>query len=188
MLFNTATKRDFTPRLTIESETIDLVEKMKLLGDLKWQPNTSYITKKGYSRLWLIRRLKLLGANTSELLDVFCKQIRSVLEYASVVWHSGLTSSKTTDIERVQKASLAVILGQNYTSYQNALQVTGLEKPSSRRETLCLTFARKCKKNSKYANWFVEDENLVGTRRIKKNLKEAQTRTKRFKKINHTLP
>ena len=191
MLFNTAKKRDFTPRLTIESETIDLAEELKLLGvkitsDLKWHSNTSYITKKGYSRLWLIRRLKSFGANTQELLDVYCKQIRSVLEYASVVWHAGLTSSNTADIERVQKASLSVILGKNYINYQNALQVAGLESLSTRREILSLTFARKAMKNPKYKNWFVEDNNLVGTRRIKKNLKEAQTRTRRFRKS--TIP
>ena len=56
MLFNTAKTRDFTPRLKLDDETIELVEEMKLLGvkissDLKWNSNTDYITKKSFSRL-----------------------------------------------------------------------------------------------------------------------------------------
>ena len=187
MLFNTATTRDFTPKLNIENETIELVEEMKLLGvmvtsDLRWHSNTNYITKKGYSRLWMVRRLKLIGASTAELLDVYCKQIRSVLEYAAVVWHPGLTVNNTADIERVQKACLAIILGKSYTSYPDALKTTGLEMLSSRRKTLCLHFARNAKKNPKYDTWFVEDEKVINTRKIKKNLKDTQSRTTRFRK------
>ena len=187
MLFNTAISRDFTPNLTIENETIDLVEEMKLLGvqitsDLKWETNTNYITKKAYTRLWIIRRLKTLGCNKKELLDVYIKQIRSVLEFAAVVWHPGLTSKNINDIERVQKACLAIILGKNYTSYPNALEQTGLEKLNSRRDSLSLNFARKSIKNPKFKNWFVEDVKTTNTRRMKKNVKEVQTRTKRFRK------
>ena len=53
------------------------------------------MTKKAYTRLWLVRRLKLLGANKEKLLDVYVNQIRSVLEYAAVVWHPGLTVTNT---------------------------------------------------------------------------------------------
>ena len=91
LLFNTSKTKDFTPKVKIDNETIDLVEEIKLLGvkitsDMKWNENTEYITKKAFSRLWMIRRLKLIGANQEELLDVYVKQIRSVLEYAAVVW------------------------------------------------------------------------------------------------------
>ena len=60
---------------------------MKVLGviltsDLSWKSNTKYITDRGYSKLWLLRRLKIIGANTKELTDVYNKQVRSILEYA----------------------------------------------------------------------------------------------------------
>ena len=85
-----------------------------------------------------------MGANKEELLDVYVKQIRSVLEYAAVVWHPGLTVTNTLDIERVQKACLAVILGRSYSTYESsALHETGLERLTKRRESLCLKFARK---------------------------------------------
>ena len=113
---------------------------MQITSDLKWENNTQYITEKAYTRLWMIKGLKILGCNTQELLYVCIKQIRSVREEAAVVWHSGLTSKSITDIERVQKACLAIILGKKYTKipkYQNALELTGLVKLSTRRDTLC---------------------------------------------------
>ena len=121
-------------------------------------------------------------ASRSELIDVYCKQVRSVLEFASVVWHSSLTACNSADIERVQKAGLAIILGKSYISYVQALQTTELEKLCDRREALCLTFARKAKINPKYDIWFVEDQKVKGTRRVTKNLKQAQARTTRFQK------
>ena len=103
MLFNCARRRDFTPRLKLEDSDIEVVEKLKLLGvqisnDLKWNANTIFITKKAYTKLWMLRRLKLNGANTN---DIYCKHVRSMVEYAAVVWHSSLTRENTTDIERV---------------------------------------------------------------------------------------
>ena len=55
---------------------LEVVESFKLLGvkirsDLNWSENTDYICQRGYGRLWMLRRLKVLGANESELIDVY---------------------------------------------------------------------------------------------------------------------
>ena len=49
-----------------------VVETFKLVGvlirsDMKGFDNTDYICNIGYSRLWMIRRLKGLGANKNEI-------------------------------------------------------------------------------------------------------------------------
>ena len=152
MLFNRSRNNDFTPEIFVGDTLLQVVDQIKLLGvvitnDLKWLANTEYITKTGYARLWLIRRLKLLGASQSELLDIYVKQIRSILEFAAVVWHSGLTQLNSADIERVQKCAFSIILGKNYISYKNALIILGLTKLSDRRVTLCKHFAEKCLKS-----------------------------------------
>ena len=77
-------------------------------------------------------------------------------------------------------------MGQSYISYSNALQMTSLTRLDTRRESLCLTFARKAIKNPKFTNWFVEDTKIVETRRLQKNLKDVHTRTKRFRES--TIP
>ena len=148
MLFNNAKTKDFTPELVIEDKTIDIVEHLKLLGvqetsDLKQRTNTAYITKRAYNKLWVIRRLKTSGANTKELFDIYCKHVRSILEYAAVVWHSALTVQNSGDIERVQNSALAIILGNNYISYDNALETINLERLGTRRSLFCLKFAKK---------------------------------------------
>ena len=130
----------------------------------------------------MLRRLKTLGASHTELVDCFIKQARSVLEYCAVVWHPGLSQENTSDIERVQKAACAIILGKQYTSYQSALTHLGLVRLDSRREALCRKFAKKSLKSTKYAGWFVKDLNLPNTRRDVKNVKEVQCRTSRLKK------
>ena len=115
MLFNPSRKIDFMPTFSLDNHTeIELVEEMKLLGvvitsDMKFNKNTEFIVKRAFKRIWMLKRLKNLGANSEQLIDVYIKQIRSVVELAVPVWHSSLSLSDKADIERVQKAALQVI-------------------------------------------------------------------------------
>ena len=111
---------------------------MKLLGviitsDLKWHKNTEHITKKAYSRLWLVKRLKQMGASRSSLIDIYTKHVRSVLEFAAVVWNSSLTQENIITIERVQKSAFSVILGRKYNSYEEACTSLKMESHRKRR-------------------------------------------------------
>ena len=141
MIFNPNKAYAMMPQLTLSGMGdcfLEVVEKFKLLGivvrsDLKWWDNTDYICQKGYSRLWLLRRLKCLGASVSELVDVYQKQVRSVLELAVPVWQPALTGKEKTQIERVQKCALHIILGANYHSYTVALNQIGCESLEDRR-------------------------------------------------------
>ena len=117
----------------------------------------------------MLRRLKLNGANRIELLDIYSKHVRSVVENSAVVWHPGLTQINTITKERVQKAAFSVILGKDYINYENALQVLGMKKLSLRREQLCLNFARKSLNSKKFNSWFSLDRKLVNTKRKIKN-------------------
>ena len=136
MIFNPSRHYDCTPKLTLPGmggEYLEVVESFKLLGviirsDLKWCDNTDLICQKGYSRLSMLRRLKGLGATTDVVLDVYQKQVRSVLEMAVPVWHPAITQQETKQIERVQKCAFYIIFGKEYISYKNALEVCEIEK------------------------------------------------------------
>ena len=54
--------------------------------------------------------LKGLGAIEAEMLDVYKKQARSVLELAVPVWQPALTQKEFKQIERVQRCALYIIL------------------------------------------------------------------------------
>ena len=167
VLFNTARKYDFTPHLTINGSTyLDVVEEFRLLGinfmsNMSWQSNTDNMCQKGFSRLWMLRRLKKLGASNTEMIDVYFKQIRCVLELAVAVWTPGLTKAESSQIERVQKCALHVILGDSYESYNQSIDILGVEKLSDRRSKLCLNFAKRSEKHPKYSNWFHPAEETV---------------------------
>ena len=49
------------------------------------------MVKKATKRLWLIRRLKNLGASQFDLVDMYRKQVRGVLELAVPAWQGALT-------------------------------------------------------------------------------------------------
>ena len=80
-------------------EHLEVVDKYTFLGviirsDLKWHDNTDFICQKGYARLWLLRRSKGSGADVLEMLDVYEKQVRTVLEMAMPVWQPALTQQE----------------------------------------------------------------------------------------------
>ena len=163
MVFNPCTSIDFMPEFKLNNNQLEVVEEMRLLGvilrsDMKWTSNSENIVKKGYQRLWMMRRLKELGANEDELLDVYMKQVRSILELAVPAWHGAITQAERDEIERVQKAALHIALGEKYTSYRNALKKSKLQSLESRRDKLCLKFAKKAEKDPKHRQWFKKAE------------------------------
>ena len=52
-----------------------------------------------------------------ELLDVYTKQVRCVLEIAVPAWEPGLTKSEGGQLEQVQKSAFSIILGDEYLNY-----------------------------------------------------------------------
>lgn len=187
MLFNNCKKWDFMPELRLDGHDMVLEEEMRLLGvvirsDMKWSSNTENIVKKGYNRVWIMRRLKKLGATTDELKDVYIKQIRSILEFAVPAWHSSITSSERADIERVQKTAAHVILGMEYRTYHSALELLDLETLEARRAKLCLTFATKSAKNVKHKNWFKLNTRTTVTRQPQPKYCPVSSSTTRFYK------
>ena len=86
------------------------------------------------------------------------------------MWHSSLTKGEEIDIERVQKVALKIILGEDYSSHSEALQLTGLESLKSRRKKLCLNFAKKCLKSDLTCDMFQENEHPFNIRNHQKFL------------------
>ena len=163
-----------------------MAQEVKLVGvivdkALSWQKNTDYICRKATQKLWTIRRLKKLCFT---LLDVYKKEVRSTLELAVPVWHSGLTKRQAAQIERVQKMAFRVILDNSYTNYETACTLLNLEPLEFRRTQLCINFANKDlrKENS----IFTRTAGQPKTRAVPKKVKEPKCRTKRYQ--NSSIP
>ena len=152
--------------------------------DLKWQKNTDYICQKARTRLWTLRRLKKLNFDVLHIVDVYIKEVRSLLELAVPVWHSGLTKLQSAQIERVQKTAVHIILGEDYTNYDVACTSLGVKQLECRRERLCIKFAKKDLKSQR--TMFTETKKTANTRAKLPKVKEIACRTNRFR--NSALP
>ena len=73
---------------------------------------------------------------------------------SSVAFHSSLTQEQSRKIENIQRTCLKIILQENYLNYEFACDLKGLPLLSLRRETRCLSFARRCLKTDKMAKPF----------------------------------
>ena len=114
------------------------------------------------------------------MFDVYAKEVRSVLEIAVPVWHSGLTKQQSADIERIQKLSFKLILGGNYANYKQACEYLSTQTLEQRRTKLCLKFASKNIKSDKCL--FTKIVPRVNTRRRSNIVKEYKCRTGRYRK------
>ena len=187
ILFNQARNYDFQPKIMVDGVELEVVQQIRVLGvtltnELSWTANTNNMCKNAFSRLWMLRRLKKLGAGEQILVDVYQKQIRCVAEFAVAAWAGSITKHEIQQIERIQKAALAIIFGQKYRNYENALVLSGLLTLADRRKEICLKFAKKAKNNPKYQHWFICNDNPLNTRRKKPYLKPVSARTSRFAK------
>ena len=159
IVFNPCRSLDFIPNICLDNQELEVVEEIRMLGltirsDMKWVSNTENMVKKANKRLWLLRRLKYFGANNKQLVEVYTKQIRSILELAAPAWQGSITQSEKQDLERIQKSACHIILGHSYLSYNNALKTLNLETLDSRRHRLTLNFALKSEKHTKFKSWF----------------------------------
>ena len=131
----------------------------------------------------MVKRLKSNGANLDDLVEVYVKQTRSILEFGVPVWNSNLTEDEVASIERVQKSFLHIVLGDKYYNYESALGVVKLETLKDRRTQLCLAFAVKASKHPKHKRWFVPNNPPGAKTRSKKDqFKPPLFRLKRFAK------
>ena len=182
-VFNKSLKYDVMPEInTFSEDNLEVVEEYKILGlvisaNMKWSSHTKYICKRGYIQLWTLRRLKKLGANINILLDLYNKQVRSIVEYAAPAWQSMLTEENKADIERVQKCAFSIIFGPK--SYEKTLKNENIKSLEDRRVDLTNKFANKCSKSPHFSTWFTKKQQIVNTRNPK-IYKEVPARCNRW--------
>ena len=101
---------------------------------------------------------------------------------AAPAWHSSLTKEDSNKIEREQKKAFAIILGNEYNSYKNALSVLKQKTLEERREEITIKFAKKSAKNPKHNDMFPKVDKTGPDLRTSKKYKEYECKTKRLYK------
>ena len=184
MIFNFTQNYQFTTRLDLNGENVEVVNEQKLLGtiiqnDLKWDSNTSKLVKSANARMRLLHKLSEFGAPRNDLVAIYNSYIRSTLEQNAVVWHSSLTEQNCEDLERVQKSAFKVILKDKYKSYNEACLLLDLDSLKERRQKLCTSFAIKAAKNSSI-HFNLNDKIHIMETRYKEEYKVTHCNTERL--------
>ena len=110
------------------------------------------------------------GFDHEIILDVYVKEIRSVLEYCCVVFHYGLSQELEYQIESVQRLVLKLV--SRYLnlrmSYSESCILFSIEPLFSRRLEQCKTFIKRTLTNPKFSDMFLErtGNRIQGRRRF----------------------
>ena len=117
---------------------MEVVEAHKILGqivrsDLKKISNTENTCKKGFIRMWILRRLKSMGCPSKELITVLREQIISICEVRVAWWGAMITKHESNTLERILKTGLHIIFQENYSSFKNALRLADMKSLKERR-------------------------------------------------------
>ena len=180
----TATKGpDLSPILVNQTE-VPHRQDMQLLGvtiqhNLKWDTQVQTMIMKANTRRYFLTVLKRAGVQLQDLVRCYSAFIRPMLEYASPVWHPGLTKELSDDLEQVQRQCLRTLLPE--LCYREALQRAGLQTLAERRLQLCLNFARGLAA-SDFSSWLPSHRGQCHQRTLRNNhkLNVLSSRTKRF--------
>ena len=175
MVFNFTNNYQFSTRLKLKNENLEVVKETKLLGtiitdDLKWDKNTQYLVKNANKRMQILRKAANFGAPMKDKKDIYVSYVRSALEQSCQVWNSRLTMENIADLERVQKSALRIILNNKYNNYNDALEMINLDTLEERRKYLCLKFAKNSTQGEKTHKMFPLKTRKQNTKKVK-NLK-----------------
>jgi hypothetical protein len=122
------------------------------------------------------------GSTIEEMVDLWKIYCLSVLDQSCVVWGSGLTIENEQDLERTQKTFAKLVLQENFTTYNEALEKLGLQNLKLRRKYLTLRFAKRSLADGHFKDLIVKrkPDHKMETR--KRNFYEVtHANTQRFK-------
>ena len=113
----------------------------------------SEVIKRVSGRLFKLTTLRKFGMPLEDLRTILIGFIKPLLQYTDPVWHPGLTEQQHMALERIQKRACKIILGNNYISYEDALDRCNLYVLRNHRDKICLQFANKLLESPKFRHW-----------------------------------
>ena len=178
------------PKITVNGTPLERVDEVTLLGlklsnDLTWHHHVEHITKKANRKLFCLNMLKRAKVEQKDMVKIYCSRVRPVIEYATPVWHPGLTQELTDSIEDIQRRACKILCP--LLSYEDALSTMDLPTLKERRTDLCKAFFHKIQDPDDKSHKILppEKDNVKNTRNAKK-YPLPKTHTKRFR--NSFLP
>ena len=101
--------------------------------------------------MWIIRRLKALGASETDLISVLRCQVLSVLQFAVPAWSTMISRAESRSIEAVQKNGFYLMYGAIYESYSWAKRQGNMKTQEDRRSRTFEKFTKACIKSPTFS-------------------------------------
>ena len=136
------------PPVPIGGEHIKVVSDAKLLGltissDLTWNVHITEVIKKAAKRLYFLIQLKRARVSQNDLCLFYVTCVRSVIDYATPVFHYSLPAYLMQELERIQKRAMRIICPG--IEYQYALVLANLSMVAKHHNDICRrTFESIC--------------------------------------------
>ena len=111
------------------------------------------IRKRFRQRYWVLRHLRGLGLNESELVRVYTTVIRPIADYCCPVYHSQLTDEQDELVERLQSHALNCIFGPKMSAAAMRKRA-GLTTLRARRIGLVDKFVERLAGSEWFGSWF----------------------------------
>ena len=188
MILNFTKNFQFITLLQLKQKNVEIVDKIKILGtivnnQLSWNENCSNLIKKANARMQLLRKVWSFGSTRTEMVGLWKVFCRGILEQTCPVWSSSLTDQNKSDLERVQKTFVKLILEEDYTNYQSGLSLLHLNTLEERRNILTLRFAKTSLADGLLRDLFpLRSKQHRMTKRNTEKFKVTRAYTERFRK------
>ena len=187
MMFNFSQSLDFQPNFNLGQDNLNLVDSASILGlkinsKLTWDTHIQFVCNKARKRIWALRRLMELKLDYTIILDFYHKEVRSILEYGAVVFHSSLTQKQSDDLEAVQRGFFQLLSHSLNLklSYSEATILFASEKLVFRRTDICKKFVKRNLRNPRHSDMFKEVTSAYNTRMGPSRLSQYKVRTARY--------
>ena len=146
-----------------------------------------------------LQSLSKTDRNTELLLSAWKILQRPITEYATPLWHSGLSKSDSSKLESLQKKAVGMILDTFYIEhkryyklkghpvcYESALIHLDIISLAERREVLTSKFALQTFRNERHKDYFEINSNIRCCSKLKPSIQEYTCNTERLK--NSAIP
>ncbi len=159
----------------IGDEYIESVESFKLLGiwlddDMSFKKHVSEIEKKCSKRLWVLRNLRENGVSIKSTVQIYCAQIRSIIDFGAPVYWPRLTKEMIGKLENIQNRALKLICGFDKSS-RLCRQICNIQTITERVKKLTDDFIWKEYKQRK-VGWFTQRVELSQKLRNRRQINE----------------
>ena len=136
--------------VTVDGTQIQAMTSSKLLGliinnTLTWNDHVDSLIKKAARKIYLLVQLKRTRVPAKDLVTYYCACIRSSLDYACPVFRSSLPQYLQSELESVQKRSLACIFPR--MTYKEALERACLTSIREHHEDITKSLFRSISEN-----------------------------------------